>query len=365
MKRIIALFLVIVSVFSFAACTDTEETEKAKPGEAAANNTKTEMLGDDIVMECGETKLPGAAYYAQLFSTKMDILTAYLGLTEDDPKIWSQDSPEGRAETFGESMTRTVIEDMVQFVWVVEYARKNGVTLQYEDKVKIDEAYNTYRAEFETEEEFLSYLGSLKFTEESIRKYLELTLMYDKGFDLLVAEGADYYVADEVFDKYYTDNFYTVKHIFINDVYKEDEEGNPIELTEEEKAEKKEKFDNICADLGDGVDFETLYLLSEDEMSVKYPDGFTLTDGLAEAGYMDALKKLKPGEYTTFNGVNGGMYVIFREELSEADRENYDEFITSVVYEDTQYDIYVDHKPEVTIHEDIIALCKIEDIPVV
>ena len=360
MKRISAIILILGMLLSFAACSDEKKPAEVTP----ATTAKTEMLGDDIVMECGETKLPGAAFYAQLFSMKMDILTEYLGLTADDPRIWAQDSPEGRAETFGESMTRSVVEDMTQFVCVIEYARKNGVTLQYEDKVKIDEAYKAYREQFETEEEFLNYLGKLKFTGESIRKYLEMTLIYDRGFDLLVAEGAPFHVEEEVFDKYYEDNFYTVKHIFINDVYKEDEEGNMVELTVEEKAEKIAKYDQIFADLEGGAPFETLYMLSEDGMSVQYPDGFTVTDGLAESGYIDTLKSLKPGEYKKFTGSNGGLYIIRREELSEADRETYDELISGVVYEDVQYDIYVEHSPEVTVHEDILALCKIEDIPV-
>lgn len=346
MKRIIALLMILVSLVSLASCSkETAEENK-------------------YVVVAGDTKLMPAALYSELYTYKNDFLFNYLGATEDNAAIWQQDSPSGRMETVGETITRMALEDVVQFAWVIEYARDNGMTLSEDDLAKIEEGYNSIRENFETEEEYQRYLDTLKFTDETIKEYLEFTLLYDKGFGLLVAENGLYPLSEDVYDKYYSDNFYTVKHIFINDVSKEDEEGNPVELTEEEKKAQTEKADKIYADLESGIDFETLFMLSEDGMSTLYPNGLTFTEGMIESNYEEAVKKLEVGQYTKVNGQYGGIYIILREELSQTEREEYDDYVRNAVHSDIQAKIYSQHKGEVTVNYDIVNSYKIEDMPV-
>ncbi len=347
MKRITALILIVISLLTFAACSEKE---------TALNSSGAIIAGD--------TKLDGAAYYSELYSYKNDFLFNYLGLAEDNEAIWSQDSPSGRTETVGETLSRMALEDMVQFAWVVEYAKDNGAVLDEEDMAMLEEGYQNLKDSLETEEKYQEYLTTLKFTDETIREYLEQTLYYDKGFALLISENGLYPVADEEYDKYYEDNFYTVKHIFVNNVSKEDEDGNAVALTEEEAKAQTEKADKIYSDLEGGLSFDTLFILSEDGMQSSYPDGLTFTEGMIDSAYEEAAKKLEIGEYTKVNGTNGGIYIILRMELSEADREEYDEYIRSAVHSEIQTKIYTDHKKEVDVNYDIINSYKIADIPV-
>ena len=342
MKRILAFLLVMVSLLTLASCSKAEYALKA---------------GDTVI--CGEM------FYSELYSYKNEFLINYLGLTEDNAAIWSQDSPSGNNETVGETITRMALEEMVQFAWVIEYARDNGAVLGEEDYEAIDTIIEEMRGNFDTEEEFLAYLESLKFDEESMRDYVEFTALYDKGFNMLVAENGLYAVPQEKYDEFYKNNFYTVKHIYINTVSGVDEEGNAVSLTDDEKKAKKDKIDKLMSDLESGVDFDTLYLISEDSMASYYPDGLTFSDGMIFEEYEETAKSLKAGEYEKIELENGGVYIILRLELSETDREEYNSYIKGTVNADVQMNIYEDHCDEVEINYDIINSYKIEDVPIV
>ena len=335
----------IITVFTLAACKETKESV-------------------DYVFKAGDTEIDLGAYYSELYTYKNDFLYNFLGATEDNPAIWTQDSPSGRLETVGETLARMALEDVVQFAWVIEYAKDNGAVLSDEDRATLDEGYNTLRENFETDEDYQKYLDTLKFTDETLKKYLEETLYYNKGFEMLVAENGLYPIAEDAYDSYYKDNYYSVKHIFVNDVNKTDEEGNVVALTEEEKKAQTEKADKIYADLMSGTDFETLYMLSEDGMSTSYPEGLTFTNGMIDSNYEEAVQKLNVGEYTKVNGDYGGIYIVMRVDLLDSGREDYDSAIKDAVHSEIQANIYTDHKKEVEVNYDLINSFKFEDVPV-
>ncbi len=346
MKRIIAILLVIATVFAFVSCAENEETAS-------------------YAIKAGDTEISLAAYYSQLLTSKNEFLINYIGASTDNPAIWTQDSPSGNNESVGDTITRMTIEDMVQFAWVVEYARDNGATLSDEDMEKLAEGVKSMKERFESEEEYQEYLTTLKFDQEGIEEYLKLTLLYDKGFHLLIGENGLYAVEESEYDDFYNNNFYTVKHIFINNVSKETEDGEAVELTEDEKKEKEEKAEQIYSDLTEGASFDTLYMLGEDNMAGLYPDGMTYTDGMiGDTNYEDAVKALEIGEYTKVEGYYGGIYIVMRVPLSQTDREEYDTYIRTAVHSDLQEKIYADHKDEVIVNYDLINEYNIVDVPI-
>ncbi len=344
MKRLTAFILCILMMSAFVSCSETDTNE--------------------YFITVGDTKLVSAVYYSELYGYKIDFLESYLGLTEDNAPIWTQDSPNGRGETVGDALKRMALEDMVQFAWVVEYARNNGAALTEQDLSEIEESIASTKEDFETEEEYQEYMDFLKFTDETLRAYLEDTFIYDKGFEMLIAEGGDYAISEDAFDKFYEENFYTVKHIFINNVNKETDDGETVELTEDEIAAQNDKAQSIYDDLQNGSEFDILFMLSEDNMSESYPNGLTFTEGMIDSAYEEAVKNLEIGEYTMVNGSYGGVYIVKRLEISEADREQYESYIKNAVYTDVQTEIYNDHKDEVSVNYDIVNSYKMEDIPI-
>ena len=103
MKKIIVLLL---SLLLLVSCTETKS-------EVAA-------------LSCGETVITREVFYSHLVNYKHDFLQNYLGIKEDNEAIWTQDSPGGRNENIAEAVTRMAVEDMIQFIWITEYANQNG-----------------------------------------------------------------------------------------------------------------------------------------------------------------------------------------------------------------------------------------------
>ncbi|MBE6700472.1 MAG: hypothetical protein E7582_01085 [Ruminococcaceae bacterium] len=344
MKKALSLILILLILISLVSCSNSSK---------------------NVAITCGSTTVSGEIFYSQLLNYKNEFLISYLGLTEDNPAIWSQDSPTGRLETMGEALTRMAVEDMTQFAWVIEYAKDNGVTIDEENKKGIEEAVASLKENFETEEEYKEYLTTLKLDDESLNTYLEYTILYDEGFRLLTGEGGPYALTEEDYKEYYEKNFYTVKHIFVNNVSKVGEDGEEVPLTEDEIKEKEDKAKGILDALDKGEDFETHYLFSEDQMAVSYPDGITIADGFTyDTAYESTAKALKEGEYKMVNGTSGGIYIILRLPLSESDYEEYKSYVQTVVNQEVTTRIYSDCKNDVTVNYDVINSYPIEEIPI-
>lgn len=342
MKRIIAFISVFALILSLASCSEKKS----------------------VALTSGSTEISGEIFHSELLSYKNDFLVSYLGVTEDSEELWAQDSPAGRGETLGETIVRLALEDMVQFTWVVEYARANGMTVTDEDLKNIETDKKALRDSFESEEGYQKYLSLLKLDDGGMQEYMELTVLYDKGFNLLTAPNGPYPILDGDYDAYYEENYYTVKHIFINNVSRTDSEGNEILLDEAEKKEKEEKAVKILNDLEGGASFDNLYMLSEDSMSTNYPDGITFTTGMMDTAYENAVKSIGVGEYTMFEGEGGGIIIVYRLPLSEKGREEYDTLVKSAVCNGVIDKIYMEHNDEVEIDYDVVNSYKLIDVPI-
>ncbi len=345
MKKIIAFAFVIFTLLLLVSCADKKESEWA--------------------LSCGDTKISKNAYHAQIVTYKTEFLLNYLGVTEDNEMYWTQDSPGGRMESVGDVILKMTLEDMVQFAWVVDYAKKNGFAIGEEEKSTIEADLAELKSGFDTDEKYLEYIGKLGLEEADVKEYVENTYLYDKGFEKLTSEGGLYEINDETLMNYYKKNFYTVKHIFLNDVNKLDEEGNSVDLTEEEKNEKSRKAEEILADLENGVPFDLFYSMSEDDAAASYPNGITFTKGVTtDISFEDEVAKMKVGDYKIIRPENGGVYVVARIELDETAYPDFEEYIYTAVYQSITEDVYRDHSREVEVNTEVVDSFDITKIPV-
>lgn len=316
-------------------------------------------------LSCGDTKLSSGSFHAQTVTYKNEFLQGYLGITDDSEMIWTQDAPTENNESVEDSLMRMVVEDMTQFVWVVEYAKDNGVTITDEEKENLEKDFLEMKSSFPTNEDYLDYIGKLNVTEEELRAHLTETLYYDKGFEMLTSEGGLYALTEEDLIEYFKDNFVTIKHIFFNDVATIDEGGNTLTLTEKGKAEKLEKAKSVLADLDAGIPFETLHMLSEDGASTSYPDGMTFTEGFTtDASYEEAVMALNEGEYKLITPDNGGIYIAMRMHIDMSAFEEYHDYVYSAVCQEVTEKIYADHKNDVKVNYDFINTLDIKTMPV-
>ncbi len=319
----------------------------------------------DPALVCGSTEISREVFHSHLVNYKNDFLYNYLGITEDNEAIWTQDSPGGRNENVAEAVTRMAVEDMMQFAWVVEYAVKNGDTVTDEEKAKIESSVASMKEGFESEKEYNEYLGKLGLTEGELKSYLESTYLYDKGFGRLIGEGGEYAVAEERYQEYYNENFFTVKHIFLDDEYYYDENGNATALSDEERLQKITFANNLLTDLENGTSMDVLYMFSEDGAQSEYPNGITFGKGFtSDASYEEAVLQMEIGERKIIQPSGGGIYVVERVELLSEDYAEYEEYIKSAIYQEIADEIYADHKSEVTVNYDVINSMNIIEMPI-
>lgn len=317
-------------------------------------------------LTCGSTEISREVFYSHLVNYKNDFLYNYLGIMEDNEAIWTQDSPGGRNENVAEAVTRMAVEDMMQFAWVVEYAVKNGAKVTDAEKAEIESSVKTMKEGFESEEEYNEYLKKLGLTEEEFKSYLESTKLYDKGFEALIGEGGEYSVAEEEYREYYDENFFTVKHIYLDDEYYYDENGTPVALTDEERLQKLTFANNLLTDLENGTSIDVLYMFSEDGAQSEYPNGITFGKGFtSDPSYEEAVLQMEIGERKIIQPDGGGIYVVERVVLLSEDYAEYEEYIKAAIYQEVSEKIYSDHKNEVSVNYDVVNSMNIIEMPVI
>lgn len=343
MKKIVLFLVVVFSVITLASCSAEEEW----------------------AVSCGDTKISKNAFQAQLVTYKTEFLLNYLGVEEDNNDYWTQTTPGGEFGTFEEALIQMTLEDMVQFAWVVEYAKRCGVEISDIDREVIEEDFTRLKKTFESEDGFEEYIKKLGLTEDDVKVYLENTLYYDEGFGRLVAQDGLYPVTDALLKGFYEENFYTVKYVYLNDETKTDEDGNTVPLTEEEIQEKHLRADGIISDLENGVSFDVLYMMTEDAAYEEYPDGMTMTPGLTTDVTLDEeILSMEIGEYKKITPESGGIYVVSRVELDDMAYYEYEEYINTAVYQAVTEDIYSDHASEVEVNEEVIQSFDVKSLPI-
>lgn len=152
-------------------------------------------------------------------------------------------------------------------------------------------------------------------------------------FRYLYGSGGPREMDAEALDAYCAQNYARIRHIYVNDAYTYDMDGDKYKfdtngqaltraLTEEEKAEKDKTVSAIEAALAAGEDFTAVYdEYSEDHY---YKNGYYLTrttDFISEV--VDAAFSLETGEWTRVDS-EYGVHFIQRLEMDPAPYNNAD-----------------------------------------
>lgn len=147
--------------------------------------------------------------------------------------LWDADGSE-KGTTYGEEFKDGVLDTMQQLFLIRSHADEYQVTLTEEEKNGAAEAAKAFM-EANTEET----LGKLKCTEEDVKTIMELYAYQNKVYEAVTAD-VDTNVTDEEAKKS------KISYVKVSTAGTEtDEEGNTIELTEDEKAAKKETAEKV------------------------------------------------------------------------------------------------------------------------
>ncbi len=250
--RMVAAFLIVTMLgLSLAGCNNGKKTDENTSGTANTSesnggaDSSNALSGEFITI--GDEVLDMSIANAYVYSMK----SQYESILGTD--MWDSEMSEGY--TYGDWLKDNVVNQALQLAVLDSKADEYNVTLSDEDKATAEQ-YTTEFMESVSDEDKAAY----GFTQEGIQDLFERTLLANNVYTA-VLETIDVELTDE--EKETCENR-TVQHILIStmDTTKTDENGNEVEMTDEEieayKAERKALAEEVLQKALSGEDFEAL-----------------------------------------------------------------------------------------------------------
>ncbi len=171
------------------------------------------------------------------------------------------------------------------------YAENNGFTKRTDVQEALASAQNSYRQQFETEEEYNEFLNDCGITSADYENFVKVTTVASLFSDDLYSRYANVPYADDELIQICKEKFVTAKHILVSD----------------ESTAK-----DIIAKINSGTSFDEL--ADEHNIDPGYtPAGYTFTYGQMVKEFEDAAFNLKEHTYTkTPVKTSYGYHVIYR-----------------------------------------------------
>lgn len=239
MKAFMKRILSVVSIGAITAALLAGCGNQEKAGASAASEDAA------VTMEQGSISMGEARLYAYVMKNQYE---AYYG-----PSIWDMEVEDG--VTLGDSMKNVITDQLVQTIILNSQAETYGVSLSDEDNQAVEEYVKNFKTNIG--EDVMEKEG---FTEDNIRSVVQKSTLagnvYQAMFDAEEVELTDEEKADATCIK--------VQHVLISttDTTKKDDEGNNVDMTDEEKeaylAEQKEKAEEALTRAKNGEDFQAL-----------------------------------------------------------------------------------------------------------
>ena len=239
MKKFVKRIVSMIAVGAMAAAT------LAGCGSQGTDNGSTGSGDVALTMDQGTVSMGEARLYAYVMKSQYE---AYYGSS-----IWDMEIEDG--VTFGESMKDVITSQLVQMVILNGQAEDYGVSLSDEDNEAVEEYVENFKTNIG--EDVMTDEG---ITEDDVRSVVQKSTLagnvYQAMFDAEKVELTDEEKADATCIK--------VQHILISttDTTKKDDEGNTVDMTDEEKeaylAGQKAKAEEALEKAKNGEDFKTL-----------------------------------------------------------------------------------------------------------
>ena len=319
MKRFIALTLALVMLCCCAA--------------GCGSDTK-----EDTVMTVNGTSVSFDEYMGglnQAVSELEDLYQSYSGTSVDwDGKFLFDDTV-----TNLEWCLKRAGQQVARYRVVEQKAKEMGVTLTDEQTTAIDDQIQNIKDQYVTSDDnadtqLQAFFASYGYTEDSYRERCRLNYLYSDLFTEIYGEQGSK-LSDDKVQAYAEENDYiTSAHILLltsETVTDADGKSTSKELSDEVKAEKKAKAEELCAELKAITDDterwtrfkELMNEYSEDTGLPQFPEGYCFTKGSMVTEYDDACRALKEYEVSDVVESQFGYHVIMRLPTKGTDLVSY------------------------------------------
>lgn len=281
------------------------------------------------------------------------------GMDMSSMGIWDEKAEDGR--TYGETAKDDVMDTIRTLYAMKNHAEDYDVTISEEEQAKIQEAAKTFMEDNDAET-----LAKLAVSETDMVTYLELLTYREKLHDPMVAD-----VDKEVSDEEAGQSTVSVVKVSTAGTEK-NEDGNTIELTEEEKEAKKEQAQQVLDKVkaSENVAEADMSALAQEveESLYAYTPSFTIAgseEDTLDQKVIDAVASLKDGELVqeVVEGTDGYYVVRLDKKNDEEATENKKESIISE-REQEAYDKLVEEwteEAEIKVEENVWKKVKVTD----
>lgn len=251
----------------------------------------------------------------------------------DGGEYWSTETEDGK--TYGEDVKDNVMSTIKELYVMRAHAEEYGVSITEEEQTAIDEAAQTFMESNDQET-----LDALAVSEEDVKTYMELYTIRQKMREPMVAD-----VDREVSDEEAAQTRVTFVEISTEGT-ETDEDGNTVDLTDEEKAEKKDQAQQVldkvtAAEDPASADMDAL-AKEVDENLAAVERTFSSSgegDETTDQAIKDAVADLEDGQVVSQVVEGESAYYVVRldQQFDEEATENEKDLIISD-REDTQYE---------------------------
>lgn len=230
-------------------------------------------------------------------------------------------------------------QQVARYRVVEQKAKEMGVTLTDEQTTAIDDQIQDIKDQYVTSDDkadtqLQAFFASYGYTEDSYRERCRLNYLYSDLFTEIYGEQGSKLSDDKVQAYAEENNYITSAHILLltsETVTDADGKSTSKELSDEQKAEKKAKAEELCAELKAITDDterwtrfkELMNEYSEDTGLAQFPEGYCFTKGSMVTEYDDASRALKEYEVSDVVESQFGYHVIMRLPTKGTDLVSY------------------------------------------
>lgn len=293
-------------------------------------------------------------------------------ITADSPEIWQKTSPEG--VSYGDRFFEDVLSEAKKLITAntILYSMpsadgKGNYTLpedytDYVNSLVIKNAVEKYGSVMAFENYLLNFGTTLEDYTNLYIMTANVDLLKEAMFD---DNGGLYRISDQEKKQYYEDNYYSVRHIFVNTVYDEKIDGTRAPLSEAETNKRNGTAQQILSFMMSGGTLEEASENFTQSYVTVYPgiSQMDITSSTANAPELGkALKEMSVGEIRLVRS-DYGVHIL---ERVPTDPENYNadpetvEAIRSAIANKLYPEIIETNSDIVTVNSDIVGKYSLE-----
>ena len=287
---------------------------------------------DGVSIPLGEVN-----FYLRYQQTQMSMYSGYFG--ED---FMNQDLT-GTGTIYGETVKDTVVQTLEEYYLVEEHAEDLGISLTDEDKAAAEEAADAFLAANDSKT-----LKAMSADKETVTHVLELMALQNKAYEDRAATIDTNVTDEEAAQK-------TITYVRSSTNGTADENGDTVDLTDEELAAKKEALNQIRDEAGADGD---LNAAAENHDLSAVTTSYGADDENLNADIKTAAETLSDGEYADIIEGDNAYYLVRMDSTFDREATDNHKQVILTQRERDAYTAWVDSLKEnadITTNDDALA----------